>query len=91
MTLSKAELNEYRLHAVTALTGAAAGFSQIDSLIQYSPLAAALAFLVASSSYAQAFNRIDDVVEALEDADIIDEEIADAVDKIVDTVEEVLD
>ena len=91
MALNKAELNEYRLHAVTVLTGAAAGFSQIDSLIQYSPLAAALAFLVSSSSYAQALGRVDDVVEALEEADIIDEEIADVVEEMVDVVEEIVE
>jgi methyl-accepting chemotaxis protein len=89
MTLNRAELNEYRLHAVTVLTGASAGMSQIDTLAQYSPIAAALAFLIASTSYTKALRRIDDVVDALEDAGVIDEEIADAVEEVVDIIESI--
>jgi len=91
MSMSKAELNEYRLHAVTILTGASAGMSQIDHLAQYSPLAAAIAFLIASTTYAQALGRVDEVVDALEAADVIDEEIADAVEDVVDVIEAVTD
>ena len=48
---TKAELNEYRLHAVTVLTGASAAMSQISDLSIYSPVAAALAFMLSASSY----------------------------------------
>ena len=89
MSLSKAELNQYRLHAVTVLTGASAAMSQIDEVAQYSPFAAALAFLVASTSYAQALSRVDDVVDALEDAGVIDEDVAEAVEEVVDVIEAV--
>jgi len=91
MAMSKAQLNEYRLHAVTILTGASAAMSQIDQMSQWSPLAAALAFFVASSSYVQAIGRIDNLVDELEDAGIIDEETADMIDEVVDAVESVVD
>ena len=91
MSISKAELNEYRLHAVTILTGAAAGLSQIDDLAQYSPVAAALAFFVASTSYYEALRKVDDVIHILEDANIIDEDVADVVEELIDVVEAVVD
>ena len=86
MDLSKAQLNEYRLHAVTLLS-AAAGMSQVDSVATYAPVASALAFLAAASSYGQVLKRAEDLVDAPEDAGIIDEEIADAVEEIIDKVD----
>ena len=84
---SKAELNEYRLHAVTVLTGASAAMSQITELSVYSPVAAALAFMLSATSYKGMLKRADQVVDALEKAEVIDEEIADVVDEAIDTAE----
>tara|TARA_R110000751_G_scaffold154252_1_gene259221 strand:+ start:758 stop:1039 length:282 start_codon:yes stop_codon:yes gene_type:complete len=84
---SKAELNEYRLHAVTILTGASAAMSQIGELSVYSPIAAALAFMLSASSYKGMLKRADKVVNALESADVIDEEIADVVEEAIDAAE----
>tara|TARA_R110002020_G_scaffold205536_3_gene410196 strand:+ start:1078 stop:1359 length:282 start_codon:yes stop_codon:yes gene_type:complete len=83
----KAELNEYRLHAVTFLTGASAAMSQITELSVYSPVAAALAFMLSATSYKGMLKRADKVVDALETAEVIDEEIADVVDEAIDTAE----
>ena len=91
MSLNRAELNEYRLHAVTVLTATSAAMSQFDEVAQYSPVAAALAFFVAATSYAQALSRADDVVHVLEEADIIDEEVADVVEDVIDAIEAVVD
>jgi len=87
MDLSKAQLNEYRLHAVTLLSAAAAAMSQIEQVVVYAPVASALAFLCAASSYGDVLKRADDLVDALEDAGIIDEDVADAVEDIIDTVD----
>jgi len=87
MDLSNAQLNEYRLHAVTILSAAAAAMSQIDEVSIYAPVASAVAFLCAASSYGQFWKRADKVVDALEDAGIIDEEIADTVEEIIDVVD----
>ena len=91
LDISKAEMNESRLHAVTVLTGAAAVMSQVDDVATYSPVAAALAFLLAATSYKDAFSRADRLIDALEDADVIDEDVADVVDEIVDVAEVVAD
>tara|TARA_Y100000389_G_C17469520_1_gene529027 strand:- start:4440 stop:4715 length:276 start_codon:yes stop_codon:yes gene_type:complete len=87
MDLSKAQLNQYRLHAVTALTAASASMSQVEQVSAYAPIASALAFLCAASSYGQVLKRAEDLVDALEDAGIIDEDIADAVEDIIDAVD----
>jgi hypothetical protein len=87
MDLSKAQLNEYRLHAVTLLSAAAAGMSQVDSVSIYAPVASALAFFAAASSYGQVLKRAEGLVDALEDAGIIDEKVADAVEDIIDKVD----
>ena len=91
MDLSKAQLNEYRLHTVTVLTAASAAMSQIDEFSQYAPLTTTIAFLVAATSYKDALSRVDEVIDALEDADIIDEDVADAVEEVVDAVEAAVD
>ncbi len=84
---TKAELNEYRLHAVTVLTGASAAMSQISELSVYSPIAAALAFMLSASSYKGMLKRADKVIDALESAEVIDEELADVVDEAIDAAE----
>lgn len=88
---TKAELNEYRLHAVTILTGASAAMSQISDLSVYSPVAAALAFLLSASSYGGMLKRADGLVDALEDAEVIDEDIADVIEEVIDVVEAVVE
>ena len=65
MDLSKAQLNEYRLHVVTVLTASAAAMSQIEQTVAYAPVASALAFLCAASSYSGVLKRADDLVDAL--------------------------
>ena len=87
MSLSKAKMNEYRLHAVTLLSATAAGMSQIDQFVIYAPVASAMAFLCAASSYGDVLKRADDLVDVLEEAGVIDEDVADAVEKIIDTVD----
>jgi hypothetical protein len=84
---TKAELNEYRLHAVTVLTGASVAMSQISELSVYSPIAAALAFMLSASSYKGMLKRADKVIDALESAEVIDEELADVVDEAIDAAE----
>jgi len=91
MDLTKAQLNQYRLHAVTLLTGLAAGLSQVDELSKWSPVAAACAFLVSSSSYKEVFSRVDALVDSLEEADVIDEDIAGVVDEATDVAESLVD
>ena len=87
MDLSKAQLNEYRLHAVTLLSASAAAMSQIEQAVAYAPVASALAFLCAATSYSDVLKKADDLVDALEDAGIIDEDVADAVEDIIDTID----
>ncbi len=87
MDLSKAQLNQYRLHAVTLLSAAAAAMSQLHQVDEYAPVASALAFLCAASSYGDVLKRADDLVDALEDAGVIDEDVADAVEKVIDSVD----
>ena len=87
MDLSKAQLNQYRLHAVTALTAASAAMSQVEQVSVYAPVASALAFLCAASSYGDVLKKAEDLVEALEDAGVIDEDIANAVEEAIDAVD----
>ena len=61
--------------------------SQIGELSVYSPIAAALAFMLSASSYKGMLKRADKVVNALESADVIDEEIADVVEEAIDAAE----
>jgi len=91
MKLNKKSLNDYRLHAITLLTGASAAMSQIDSVSEYSPIAAGLAFLFSASSYTQVLDRVDDLVDELEEAGIIDEETADKIDDATDVIEDVVE
>tara|TARA_R110000824_G_scaffold60012_2_gene160743 strand:- start:3216 stop:3509 length:294 start_codon:yes stop_codon:yes gene_type:complete len=91
MNLNKESLTNYKLHAITLLTGASVGMSQISNLDQYSPIAAGLAFLLSASSYSQIINRVDDLIENLEDAGIIDEETANKLEEVADSIEGVVE
>ena len=91
MELNKESLKDYRLHAITALTGASAALSQIESLSQYSPIAAGLAFLISASTYGQIMTRVEDLIEDLEEAGLIDEETADKLDSAAEVVEDVVE
>ncbi len=91
MKLNKQSLNDYRLHAITLLTGASALMSQVDDVSIYSPVAAGLACLLSASSYTQILDRVDDLADALEESGVIDEETADKIDKATDIIEDVVD
>tara|TARA_R110000744_G_scaffold108463_1_gene205330 strand:- start:364 stop:651 length:288 start_codon:yes stop_codon:yes gene_type:complete len=91
MELNKESLKDYRLHAITVLTGASAALSQIEALSQYSPIAAGLAFLISASTYGQIMNRVEDLIEDLEEAGLIDEETADKLDSAAEVVEDVVE
>ncbi len=86
---SYAELKDYQLHAVTTLTGASVAMSQISELAIYSPIAAALAFILSASSYKGMLKRADNLVDALDKAEVLDEEIADAIEEFVNGAETV--
>lgn len=91
MELNKESLKDYRLHAITALTGASAALSQIEVLSQYSPIAAGLAFLISASTYGQIMNRVEDLIEDLEEAGLIDEGTADKLESAAELVEDVVE
>jgi len=87
MKFNKESLNDYRLHAITLLTGASALMSQVDDISTYSPVAC----LLSATSYAQILNRVDDLADALEESGVIDEEMADKIDKATDVIEDIVD
>jgi hypothetical protein len=91
MKLNSKALNDYRLHAITALTGASVAMTQVEQVSAYAPVAAGLAFLLSASNYADITERIDDLAEDLEEAGIISEEVADKIDKATDVVDDVVD
>ncbi len=91
MKFNKESLNDYRLHAITLLTGASALMSQVEDISTYSPVAAGLACLLSATSYAQILNRVDDLADALEESGVIDEEMADKIDKATDVIEDIVD
>ena len=91
MELNKNSLNDYRLHAITLLTGASAAVSQVESLSVYAPVAAGLACLLSVTSYSDFFEKVDDLADALADAGVIDEETANKVDEATDKIEELTD
>jgi len=91
MKINADALNDYRLHAITALTGASVAMTQVDQVSAYAPIAAGLAFLLSASNYADITQRIDDLAEDLEEAGIISEEVADKIDKATDIVDDVVD
>lgn len=91
MKINADALNDYRLHAITALTGASVAMTQVDQVSAYAPIAAGLAFLLSASNYADITERIDDLAEDLEEAGIISEEVADKIDKATDIVDDVVD
>ena len=91
MQLNSEILNDYRLHAITIFAGASAMMSQMDEIAQYSPVAAGIAFLLSATSYKQLWARIDDLADAMADADIISDEDADDIDGLTDVMDEVSD
>jgi hypothetical protein len=91
MKINADALNDYRLHAITALTGASVAMTQVDQVSAYAPIAAGLAFLLSASNYADITQRIDDLAEDLEEAGIISEEVADKIDKATDIVDDVVE
>jgi hypothetical protein len=91
MKINSDALNDYRLHAITALTGASVAMTQVDQVSAYAPIAAGLAFLLSASNYADITQRIDDLAEDLEEAGIISEEVADKIDKATDIVDDVVE
>lgn len=91
MKINADALNDYRLHAITALTGASVAMTQVDQVSAYAPIAAGLAFLLSASNYADITERIDDLAEDLEEAGIISEEVADKIDKATDIVDDVVE
>ena len=82
---------DIRHHAIATTTLASVIMSQIDEVAIYAPGAAAVAFLFAASGYTSFMKAAEGVVDALEKADVIDEELADKVEDVIDKVEEVLD
>jgi hypothetical protein len=91
MKINADALNDYRLHAITALTGASVAMTQVDQVSAYAPIATGLAFLLSASNYADITQRIDDLAEDLEEAGIISEEVADKIDKATDIVDDVVE
>ena len=91
MQLNTDALNDYRLHAITLLTGASAALSQVDSYSSYAPVAAGLACLLSASSYGQIMERVEDLVEDLEESGIISEETAEDIEEAIDAVEKLTD
>lgn len=89
MKLNRDSLNDYRLHAITLLTGASAAISQVDELSKFAPVAAGLACLLSVTSYGQFLEVVDDLADKLEDAGIIDEDLAEKIDNATDKVEEI--
>lgn len=82
---------DVRQHAISATTLASVVMSQVDEVSVYAPIAASIAFLFAASGYTSFMKAAEGVVDALEKADVIDEELADKVEDVIDKVEEVLD
>ena len=91
MKINKDSLNDYRLHAITVLTGASVAMTQVSQVSAYAPVAAGLAFLLSASNYADITQRIDGLAEDLEEAGIISEEVADKIDKATNIVDDVVD
>ena len=91
MKLNKESLNDFRLQAITVLTAASAAMSQVEGLSAFSPVAAGVAFLFSASSFVDLTDKVDDLVDVLEDAGIIDEATADKIEEAVDKIEDVVE
>ena len=87
MNISVETLKENRIHVITVLTAASAAMSQISEVAIYAPILTAVACLCSATSLPDLLKKADDVVDALEDAGVIDEEVADAVEDIIDVVD----
>jgi len=82
---------QVRQHAISATTLASVIMSQIDEVSVYAPIAGSIAFLFAATGYTSLAKAAEGVVDALEEANVIDEELADKVEEIIDKVEEVIE
>ena len=82
---------QVRQHAISATTLASVVMSQIDEVSVYAPIAGSIAFLFAATGYTSFAKAAEGVVDALEEANVIDEELADKVEEIIDKVEEVIE
>ena len=87
MEISMETLKKYRIPAITALTAASAAMSQISEVAIYAPILTTMAFLCAATSLPDALKKVEDVVDALEDAGILDENIADVIEEVIDAVD----
>ena len=90
MNLSEMDFEEVRQHAISATTLASVVMSQVDEVAIYAPIAGSIAFLFAATGYRSLLKAADDVVEALEDANVIDEETADRVEEVINKVDEII-
>ena len=85
------DFEEVRQHAISATTLASVVMSQVDEVAVYAPVAGAIAFLFAVTGYSSFFKAADGVIDALEEANVIDEELADKVEEVMDKVEEIIE
>jgi len=91
MNLSDMDFEEVRQHAISVTTLAAVVMSQVEGVSQYAPVAAAVAFLFAATGYTSFLKAAEEVVDALEDADVIDDDVADVVEDIIDIIDDIID
>tara|TARA_R110000751_G_scaffold158516_1_gene264158 strand:- start:380 stop:700 length:321 start_codon:yes stop_codon:yes gene_type:complete len=82
---------DIRHHAISTTTLASVIMSQIDEVAIYAPVAAAVAFLFAATGYSSLLKAAETVVDALETAEVIDEDLADKVEEVIDMVEEAIE
>tara|TARA_R110002020_G_scaffold21782_3_gene73858 strand:- start:689 stop:964 length:276 start_codon:yes stop_codon:yes gene_type:complete len=87
MNINVKTLKENKIHVITALTAASAAMSQISEVAIYAPILTTVACLCSAASLPDLLKKADDVVDALEDAGLIDEEVADAVENVIDAVD----
>jgi len=91
MNIKGMDFEDIRQHAISATTLASVVMSQVDEVATYAPVAAAIAFLFAATGYRTILKAADDIVDALEDANIIDEEMAEGIETVLDKVEEIIE
>jgi hypothetical protein len=82
---------EVRQHAISTTTLTSVVMSQVEGMTIYAPIAASIAFLFAATGYTSFMKAAEGVVDALENAEVIDEELADDIEAVIDTVENVME
>ena len=82
---------EVRQHTISTTTLASVVMSQVEGVAIYAPIAASIAFLFAATGYTSFMKAAEAVVDALENADVIDEELADDIESVIDAVENALE